>query len=153
MVSTNAAEFQLLAFVVTVGPKCLRIKDAIVRMISLDRNAAIESEMLIFLLVDESLASTGRDFIVDENMPGGMIDKDRTAGQFVALLLFVICVRQAAWDRRDILIERNTITRLEIVKNQRMHFLGVQGGTISIRPLGRGFGQATGGTKWRLAGS
>jgi hypothetical protein len=86
MVSTDTAELQFLAFVVTVGSECLRRKDAILRMISLDRNAAIECETLIFLLANESLAGTGRDLIVDENMPGGMIDKDRPTSHFVALL-------------------------------------------------------------------
>jgi hypothetical protein len=140
MVGTNASELQFLAFVVTVGLECLCSKDAIFHMISLDRNTAIESEMLIFLLANDSLAITGRDLIVDENMPGDMIDKDRTAGQFVALLLFAICVRQVARDGRDILIEGDTVTRIEIVMNQRINFLGVWDGTISIGPLGRGFG-------------
>jgi hypothetical protein len=96
MVSTNSAELHLLAFVVTVGIGCRCSKDAIVRMIILDRNAAIESKTLIFLLANESLASTGQDLIIDENMPGGMIDKDRTTGQFVALFLFAIRARPAA---------------------------------------------------------
>jgi hypothetical protein len=153
MVSTKATKLQCLAFLVTLGLECLCSKDATVRMISLDRNAAIESETLIFLLANESLTSTGQYLSVDENMPGGIIDKDRTAGQFFELILFVICVRQAARDGRDILIEGDTVTRLEIVMNQRIHFLGVRDVTISIGHLGRGFGQATCGTKWRLAGS
>jgi hypothetical protein len=122
-------------------------------MISMDRNAAIESETLILLFANESFASTGRDLIVDENMPGGMINKDRTAGHIVALLIFTVHVRQVARDGQDILIEGDTVTRLEIVTSQSIHFLGVWDGTISIRPLGRSFGQATGSTKWRLAGS
>jgi hypothetical protein len=124
VVSSDAAEFQFLAFVVAVGSECLRSKDAIVRMISLDRNAAIECETLIFLLADEILAGTGRDLIVDENMPGGMIDKDRSDSQLVALLFLSICVHQAARDRRDVLIERDSVARLEIVMNQKCIFLG-----------------------------
>jgi hypothetical protein len=104
MVSTDAAEFQFLAFVIAVGSDCLRSKDAIVNMINLDINAAIECETLIFLLANESLSGTGRDLIVDENMPSGVIDKDRSASKLVALLLLSIRVRQAARDRRDILI-------------------------------------------------
>jgi hypothetical protein len=153
MVSTDAAEFQFLAFVIAVGSECLRCKDAIVRMISLDRNAAIECETILFILANESLAGTGRYLIVDGNMPGGMIDKDRSASQLVALLFLSICVRQVDRDRRDILIERDSSARLEIVTNQIMYFLGVRDCSISIRYLGRGLGQATGGTEWRLAGS
>jgi hypothetical protein len=111
-------------------------------MISLDRNATFEYETLIFLLANESLAGTGPDLIVDENMPGGMMEKYFTPGQFVALLFFAIRVHQAARDRRDILIERDLVARLEIVKNQRMHFLGVRYGTTRIGSLGRGFGKA-----------
>jgi hypothetical protein len=124
-------------------------------MISLDRYAAIECEMLIFLLAIESLAGTGRYLILDENMPGGMIDKDRPASQFSALLLLSIPVRQAARDRREKLIERDLITRLEIVTNQRMYFLGVRDCSISIGSLvrGLGLGQTTGDTEWSLAGS
>jgi hypothetical protein len=92
MVRTNAAELQLLAFVVTVGLEFLCSKDAIVRMTSVDIHAAIESKTLVFLLANESLASMGRDLIVDENIPDGTIDKDHTAGQFVVLLILAMRV-------------------------------------------------------------
>jgi hypothetical protein len=41
MASANAAEIQLLAFVVTVGLEFFCSEDAIVRMISVDRKTAI----------------------------------------------------------------------------------------------------------------
>jgi hypothetical protein len=153
MVSTDATEFQFLAFLVTVGSECLHCKDAIVHVISLDRNATIEYKTIILLFANESLAGTGRDLIVDENMPGGMIDKDRPTSQFVALLFLSKRVRQAARDRRDILIERDSVTRLDIVTNQRMYFIGVRDCSISIGSLGRGLGQETGRAWWMLAGS
>jgi hypothetical protein len=145
MVSTDAAEFQLLAFVVAVGSECLRCKDAIVRVISLDINAAIECETLILIFANDSLAGTGRYLIVDEHMPGGMINEDRSASQFVPFRFLSIRMRQAARDRRDILIERDSVTRLEIVANKRMYFLGVRDSFKCIGSLGRGLGQATGG--------
>jgi hypothetical protein len=143
MVIANAAELQFLAFVLTVGLEFFCSEDAIVRMIGVDRNIAIESKTLVFLLANESLSSTVRDLIVDVNMTGGMIDKYRTAGQFLALLLLALCVRKASRDRRDILIEGDMVTRLEIITNQCIHFIGVRDGTISIGYLGGSFGQAT----------
>ncbi len=121
VVGTDAAEVDLLIHGSDVIPKGLGGEDAVIGTITLDLHSpSFSGPSFERLLSLESVTGTKRGLMASKDDGATMVDGEGYAKKLKRLLLLPFCVRHSAGDAGLILVQRGTITGIEVVSPNGM---------------------------------